>query len=149
MLRVLLGLLKGGVVGAAVGYGAQAAGLGTGVVGYLVYAAVGFVVGIVCGKPIWAQETLWTPVVKGIFGAGVCAGLYWGVTKLLGGVTFAPVAEVTGADANTPVPGLPLIVGPLLGALYGIFVEVDDGERKAKAAGASTTKPGAKPGGES
>ncbi|HEY0708046.1 MAG TPA: hypothetical protein VGG33_14680 [Polyangia bacterium] len=132
MLRVLLGTLKGVVIGGAVGYVATVAGLGRGSSGYLVYAVVGFLVGIVAGKPLWRQETLWTPALKGLFGAAVLAGLYWAAQKVLGG--FSPplpaaVTQMTGGEAR-PFVEIPLLLAPALAVIYGIFVEVDDGGSK-------------------
>lgn len=137
MLRVILGLLKGGVVGGALGYGAHAIGVSTGVLGYLVYAVIGFVVGVVCGKPLWRHETLWTPVVKGVIGALVCAGLYWGASKLLGGV---PAPAFLGLEEGTVLAGAPFVLGPAIGILYGILVEVDDGRPDKKSGGAAADR---------
>ena len=140
MVRVLLGTIKGGLVGAALGYGAMRLGLTEGVFAFVTYAAVGFLVGLICGKAIWRQETLWTPALKGIFGAAVLCGLYWGATKLLGGVKLGFFAQLGAADQ--PITKVPVVLAPLLAIVYGIFVEVDDGERKAAA---SPPAPPAKP----
>jgi hypothetical protein len=147
MLRVLLGTLKGVVIGGAVGYVATVAGLGRGSSGYLVYAVVGFLVGIIAGKPLWRQETLWTPALKGLFGAAVLAGLYWGAQKVLGGFAVplpAAVNQVTGGEGRAFVE-IPLLLAPALAIVYGIFVEVDDGGSKAAAATAGNPAPPAKP----
>ncbi len=132
MVRALLGIVKGGLVGGAVGFGAWKLGFGGGAPAYLVYAVVGFLVGVVCGKPVWRQETLVTPVLKGIVGALIGAGLYWVAGKALGGVP-APFAEQLGAKGAT-LPSVPVILGPLVGVIYGIFVEIDDGGKDAAAA---------------
>jgi len=134
MLRVLLGIFKGAIVGGAIGYAATQLGVQAGPMAYATYAVVGFVVGLVCGKAVWRQETLWTPALKGLFGALVSMGLYWGATKVLGGLN--PPFAVEGVfAADRPVVQIPLLVAPVLAIVYGIFVEVDDGERKAAAAG--------------
>lgn len=133
MLRVLLGIVKGGVVGAAVGFGAAKLGLGDGVTAWLVYGALGFIVGIVCGRPIWRQETLWTPILKGIFGVLVSLGLYWLATKTVGGMKL-PFAEAVGASGDDPLRSIPQLLAPALGIIYGIFVEIDDGDRRGKEA---------------
>jgi hypothetical protein len=138
MLRLLLGILKGALVGGAVGFGAWKAGLGGGVTGWLVYGAIGFLVGIVCGKPLWRQETLWTPVLKGLFGVLIALGLTWIGRKFLGGFSL-PLPQSLGLPEG-PVVSTPVLFGPLVGIVYGIFVEVDDGERKAKEAAAQTEK---------
>jgi hypothetical protein len=134
MLRVILGLLKGAILGAAVGYGATQVGVSTGALAFATYGAVGLLVGLLCGKAFWRHETLWTPALKGLFGALICAGLYWGASKLLGGMKV-PFALPLGDPAlsERPLVQLPLVLAPLLGIIYGIFVEVDDGERKGAA----------------
>ncbi len=136
-MRVLLGLIKGGVLGAAVGFGAMKLGIGRGASGYLVYGVVGFLVGIVCGKAIWRQETLITPVLKGFFGCLIGISLYWVANKVLGGVTV-PLPSALGLP-DGPLLDLPVLFAPIVGILYGVLVEVDDGERKGSAA--STPKP--------
>jgi hypothetical protein len=134
MVRVLLGILKGGAVGAAVGFAATKVGFGTGTAAWLVYGVIGFLVGIVCGKAIWRHETLVTPLLKGVFGFLIGMGLYWLAGKALGAVK-APLATTLWSP-DQPIAAIPLLLGPAIGILYGIFVEVDDGERK-KAAEAS------------
>jgi hypothetical protein len=136
MLRVLLGILKGGVVGAAVGFAATKVGLGSGVAAWLVYGLIGFLVGIVCGKAIWRHDTLVTPLLKGIFGFLLGMGLYWLARKTLSGVPAPLTTPFFGP--NDKIAAIPLLLGPAIGILYGIFVEVDDGERK-KAAQATAT----------
>src|SRR5215213_2370270 len=86
MVRVLLGIIKGGVVGAAVGLAAMQVKFGTGAGAWLVYGLIGFLVGIICGKAIWRHETLVTPLLKGIFGFLLGMGLYWLAGKTLGNV---------------------------------------------------------------
>ena len=136
MVRVLLGIIKGGVVGAAVGFAATKVGFGTGAAAWLVYGVIGFLVGIVCGKAIWRHDTLVTPLLKGIFGFLLGMGLYWLAGKALGGLKL-PITARLGAP-DQPLAAIPLLIGPVVGILYGIFVEVDDGERKRAA---EATKP--------
>lgn len=138
MLRVLLGILKGGVVGAAVGFAATKVGLGSGVAAWLVYGLIGFLVGIVCGKAIWRHDTLVTPLLKGIFGFLLGMGLFWLARKTLSGVPAPLTTPYFGPGDK--IAAIPLLLGPAIGILYGIFVEVDDGERK-KAAQATATAP--------
>lgn len=139
MLRAVLGLFKGGLVGAAVGFGAWKLGLRGDSVAWLLYALVGFLVGVVCGRPLWRQETLWTPVLKGIFGAALCLGLAWVARRTLGGVTL-PLPEALGLPAE-PVGKLAPLVTTAIGIVYGIFVEVDDGGDGKKNAKADAPAP--------
>jgi hypothetical protein len=139
MLRVVLGILKGAIVGAAVGAGAWKLGLGGGVLAFGAYGLIGALVGVVCGKPIWKQETLWTPLLKGIFGFAIGCGLYWGARKVLGTTAF-PFAAAIGAPADRPLTEIPYLLGPLVGLLYGVFVEVDDGSSGAGKGPAAAAK---------
>ena len=125
-MRVVLGILKGLIVGGLLGYGGMAVGMTSGFLGYVLYAAIGFATGVVAGKPIWRQETLWTPVVKGIFGALICTGLYWGATFVMGSVS-APEIAALGIEPGTPLLAAPVLLGPVISILYGTFVEIDDG----------------------
>ena len=137
MLRLVLGIVKGAIVGAGVGFGAWKLGLGGGGLAFVAYGVVGALVGVVCGKPLWRQETLFTPLLKGIFGFAVGVGLFYGARKLFGG---AHLALATGFGApDRPLVEIPFLVGPLVGLLYGAFVEVDDSSSGSKASG---TKPG-------
>src|SRR6185312_14620256 len=78
MGRVILGLLKGGLIGAAIGAGAFKLGIAGGFLALVVYAVIGGVVGMLCGRPPWRQDTFWTTALKGIFGAIIGGALYWG-----------------------------------------------------------------------
>jgi hypothetical protein len=139
MVRVLLGIIKGGVVGAAVGFAATRVGFGTGAAAWLVYGLIGFLVGIVCGKAIWRHDTLVTPLLKGIVGFGLGAGLYWLAGKTLSGVPAPFTTPYFGH--NDKISAIPLLLGPAIGILYGIFIEVDDGERKKAAEASAGSKP--------
>ena len=144
MLRVVLGLLKGGLVGAGIGALAFKLGVTGGVAAFLVYGVVGGLVGIIAGRPPWKQETLWTSWLKGIFGFGVGLALYWGAHKLLGGVS-ASFAAGLGAPANRALVDVPFLLGPAIGALWGILVEIDDsiGAKPSGKAGQKTDAPAA------
>ena len=128
MLRLVTGLLKGLLAGVAVGAGAWLLGIRSGFLLYAVYGLVGALVGVVCGKPPWRHETLFTPLLKAIFGFAVGAGLYYGWTRLLGGFQM-PFAASFGAPA-APMATIPYLLGPVIGLVYGAFVEVDDGGKR-------------------
>src|SRR5262245_46896801 len=99
MLRLFGGIVKGLLVGALVGAVAWITGLRGGVMLYLVYGVVGACVGVICGKPPWRQETLWTPLLKAVVGFAVGAGLYMGWTRWLGGFQL-PMATRLGAPTE-------------------------------------------------
>jgi hypothetical protein len=131
MGRVVIGLVKGLLVGALIGFGALKLGVGSGSFAYVVQGVIGFAVGLVCGKPLWRQETLWTPVVKGVFGLLVAIGLTWVARKVL--MFSVPLPAALGVPDGRPLADVPLVLGALIGAAYGIFVEVDDGGKSASA----------------
>ena len=131
MGRLILGLLKGGVVGAALGFGAFKLGISGGILGTITYAVVGGLVGILCGKPPWRQDTIWTPTLKGIFGAVVGGAIFWGLGKLLPGMHMAFTAKLGAPDRA--LIDIPVLIGPVVGAIWGAFVELDDGGSAGKA----------------
>jgi hypothetical protein len=138
MIRLVLGFVKGAVIGAAVGFGAERAGLG-GLFHWLTYGVIGALVGLLCGRPFWSHvrdqaSTTWTVVLKTVVGVGVGVGLYALVRKLAGGLELSMLGE------TRPLAHWPLVVGGLIGALYGAFVEVDD----APGAAPSTDAPAAR-----
>lgn len=128
MLRLVLGLLKGAVIGGGIGYGAYAASL-VGGWNWLTYGLIGAFVGLLVGRPVWRHladksSTIWTPVLKGIFGYGVAVGIYALVAKVWGGF------EINISGTATNIINLPFALGGAIGALYGAFVEVDDADSK-------------------
>jgi hypothetical protein len=125
MIRIIVGLVKGAIVGGAIGYGLLRLGLTSTVFVYLACALVGALVGVVAGRAPWKAETIWTPVLKMVVGAGIGAGLAALGLRVMPSTTFAinGIGELSLAGA----PVLSLGVG----VLYGIFVELDDGGEKA------------------
>ena len=122
MGRALLGLIKGALIGGAIGYCLLKLGNPSGVLVYLCCGIVGAVVGLLCGRAPWRAETIWTPVLKVLFGFGIGAGLY------ALGHRFAPGLTLTIQGFTEPTSlrsGATL--APVIGMLYGLFVEVDDG----------------------
>jgi hypothetical protein len=130
VFRIFVGLVKGAVLGAGIGYGAYAANL-TGFMHWITYAVVGAVVGLLVGRPIWRHmldksSTLWTAWLKAIFGAGIGVGLYALVARVWGGM------ELTLIDGQTRlIQDWQFVMGGAIGALYGAFVELDDAPPKA------------------
>lgn len=124
MVKLLVGLLKGAVIGAAVGYGAAQIGFGEGATAWITYGLVGALVGLLVGRPLWSlikdtHATTWAGVLKGAFGFGIGCGLYALVAK-----AWSPPADLFAvADHGWSWPPL---LGGAIGAVYGAFVEVDD-----------------------
>ena len=141
MFRIILGLVKGGVLGAAIGAGAWKLGLGGGVMDYAVLGIVGSVVGLLVGRPFWShlsdpESTAWTAWMKAIFGAGIVIGLFVLTKK------FAPDPTIALLGEERPLTHWPFLTGGALGALYGAWVELDDPPKKRqdKNQGSSTSR---------
>ena len=130
-MRLILGLIKGAIVGAGLGFGFMQVGslAQIGFMQYLLYGLIGFLTGFIAGKPFWRHETIWTPVVKGLFGAAVAIGLYLLVVKVLGDPKLSFISP------GASFASLPYLLGGAIGGVYGAFVELDDGggEDKKKA----------------
>lgn len=123
MVKLLVGFLKGAVIGGGVGYGAyelaSATGFGN---AWLTYGVIGALVGLFVGRPLWAlirdkSATTWVAILKAAFGFGVGCGLYAIVAK-----AWNPSAVMVGSLNLFDTP----ILGGAIGALYGAFVELDD-----------------------
>ncbi|MDB4961715.1 MAG: hypothetical protein JWP01_1714 [Myxococcales bacterium] len=123
MIKLLVGILKGAVIGGALGYGAHALAKSTGFDNpWLTFGLIGAIVGLFVGKPIWTlvrdkNATTWIAVIKSAFGVGIGIGLYALVTRAI-----QPVWEIEGYNVFTWYPTL----GGAIGAVYGGFVELDD-----------------------
>ncbi|HEX9102628.1 MAG TPA: hypothetical protein VF997_10505 [Polyangia bacterium] len=131
-MRVIIGLVKGVIVGGAVGYGLLRLGWTSGALAYVACAIVGALVGVVAGRAPWKAETIWTPVLKMVVGAGIGVGL----AAL--GTHFGPDTEVYVKPLQTGLEHVPFrsgpILAPIIGVIYGVFVEWDDGGSKKDAA---------------
>jgi hypothetical protein len=145
VIKLVVGILKGAVIGGAVGYGAYALRTATGFENpWLTYGVIGAIVGLIAGRSLWSlirdkNATTWVAILKAAFGFGVGCGLYAIVAK-----AWNPAALVIG-EYN--VFAWPVTLGGAIGAVYGGFVELDDaiGDDKkgpaAKQAAAKSSAP--------
>lgn len=142
MLKLLVGILKGAVIGGALGYGAYQLAIATGFSnGWLTFGLIGAFVGLFVGKPIWSlirdeSSTTWIAVLKSAFGFGIGCGLYALVTKAI-----QPELFIAGENVFVWQPTL----GGAIGAVYGGFVELDDAIGDDKGGKAVQKRPAASP----
>ena len=61
MLRIIVGLVKGAIVGGGIGYALLRLGFQSSVMAYLGCALVGALVGVVAGRAPWKADTIRTP----------------------------------------------------------------------------------------
>jgi len=147
VIKLVVGILKGAVIGGAVGYGAFALQSSIGFDNpWLTYGVIGALVGLIAGRSIWSlmrdkNATTWVSILKSAFGFGVGCGLYALVAK-----AWNPAAILIGPNSfltsAVNVFTWPVTLGGAIGAIYGGFVELDDaiGDDKKPPA-----KPAAKP----
>ncbi len=136
--RLLLGLAKGLLVGAALGAGAHF-GLGwakaSGLLAYLLAMGAGATAGVLGGKPPWRQDTWIESVLKAVAGLGVGALLYWIASTWL---AFALPFALPGVAAGTPWTEVPMLVVSAVSVVFGTLVELDntdDGTQTPKRGG--------------
>jgi hypothetical protein len=131
VIRLVIGLLKGAIIGAGIGYGAHTLATQTGFSNaWLTYGVIGAVVGMFVGRPFWSlirdpNATSVVALLKAAFGFGVGCGLYAIVAKV-----WQPSLTIAEYDVFSWAPSL----GGAIGAVWGGFVELDDaigGEDKA------------------
>src|SRR5450755_627669 len=135
--RLFVGLVLGALVGAIVA-AALIKGLGVLVFGTVLAlaaaAATGALVGLVAGKPIWANGAKIEAGLKAGVGAviGVVGMLL--VRKFLGeSVDLSQFGAGAGAIGDLPATSLPIIAG-VLGAFYEIDNTPETTEKKAETA---------------
>jgi len=143
VFKLFVGILKGAIIGGALGYGAFALEDATGFVSpWLTYGVIGALVGLFVGRPIWSllrdkNATAWVSVLKAAFGFGVGCLLYAIVSRLL---HLSYAIEVAGKSQD--VFTWQVTLGAAIGGIYGAFVEIDDaiGEKPAPAQSAKAKK---------
>lgn len=125
MIKLVVGILKGAVIGGAVGYGAYALKTAIGFENpWLTYGIIGALVGFIAGRSLWSlirdkNATAWVAILKAAFGFGVGCGLYALLAKV-----WSPSGQILVAGEN--VFTWPVTVGAAIGAVWGGFVELDD-----------------------
>jgi hypothetical protein len=140
VIKLLIGILKGSILGGLIGYGAFALGA-TGTLSWLTYGLVGALVGLVAGRPIWSliadkNATSFASILKAVVGFGIGVGLYALARKFGSGVEFS--LSFLSSEARS-LPDWPPIMGAAIGGLWGGIIELDDAFDDGQ-----STKPAAK-----
>jgi hypothetical protein len=152
-LRLLVGLLKGAFVGALVGFGLAKLGFvaPSALFAYVGIVVVGALVGLVAGKPIWAEGARIEAGMKAFAGAVLGLGLLWAVRRWGSvplpfslGELSQPNASLGETAANGTLGGLAVSSYAIVAALLGGFFEADNTPDQAgqgsKAAATATTE---------
>ena len=140
MVKLLVGILKGAVIGGALGYGLMSLYSAAGFEAnpWVTYGLIGAVVGLFVGKPIWVlirdkNSTSVVAILKSVFGFGIGCGLYALIAKAWG--PHLAISTIPNVFAWPPT------LGGLIGAVYGGFVELDDAIGDDKVAEGAEKKP--------
>ncbi len=139
--RLLLGILKGLFIGAAIGallHFALGAHTITEWTNYPLYAGVGAVAGGLSGRAPWKPGAWIAGVLKAIFGVVVGVGLYALGQRVLPGIPMA----LPDVASGTPMAHVPLLFAPMVATIYATFVELDDGGDQPEEAPASGVRAG-------
>ncbi|MEI8257887.1 MAG: hypothetical protein WCJ30_19600 [Deltaproteobacteria bacterium] len=129
--RLLLGLVKGLVIGGAIGALMQFA-LGVplipaGVLSYLFFGGIAALAGVAAGQPPWREGAWVGSILKALFGFAVGASLYWVAQRFLN----FPIGGLAGLPADAHFAQAPLTFAPALGAVFSMLIELDDGGDQA------------------
>jgi hypothetical protein len=125
VIKLFIGILKGSILGGAIGYGAYVLGPEGAIFYWLTYALVGALVGLVVGRPIWAliadkNATSFAAILKAVVGVGIAVGLYALARKLGGDLKLELMGETRALPQWQP------IMGAAIGGIWGGFIELDD-----------------------
>jgi hypothetical protein len=122
--RLGLGLLKGLLIGGAIGAAFQL-GLGwhgvSGLLGFLIAMGVAGTTGVFAGKPPWREGAWIEATLKGLVGVGIGALLYWASSRW--GQLSMPFPGLSEPESWTAMPA---VFGPAVAAVYGSLVELDN-----------------------
>jgi hypothetical protein len=127
--RLLLGVLKGTLIGLGVGsllVFVLGLSLMSGLFGYLAAVFTGVCVALLAGKPIWARGAWIEVLLKGVAAAVLGAGLLYGVR------TFLDTSLALGFWGSGSVSQLPLVVLPLVATVLAVFFEIDNTDDPAE-----------------
>lgn len=138
--RLLLGLLKGLVIAGALGalffyaFGLHAV---SGVGAFLLAGLATMIAGVFAGQPPWKAGAWVGSILKGLFGFGLGAGLYWVLQR------FAPGTDISAmlrASEPTTLATAPVTFMPIVASVYAMLVELDDGAVEGSTADPSLQK---------
>lgn len=136
LIGMLKGLLIGGAVGAALHFGLGQTSIAS-ALNYPLYGLVGALAGIFAGRPPWHEGARVATILKGVFGLLLGFGLYALAAAFLKGAF--PIA-LPNVPATANFAQIPLVFAPSVAALYAALVEIDDGGENPEPAARSGTR---------
>jgi hypothetical protein len=153
--RLIVGILKGLVVGGLIGFGLVKLGIGLFVgkwafLAYVTAAVAGILVGLIAGKPIWAKDAKIEAGMKAFVGALLGTGLMFGLRKLQLPLADAVPSALGVMTKDAQMGNFPVTALAMVAAVLGGFYEADNtpepktaekpAETKASSSGKTNSK---------
>jgi hypothetical protein len=145
--RLLIGIVKGLIVGGLVGFGLVQLGMATpgAVLAYLAAALTGVLVGLVAGKPIWAKDAKIEAGMKAFVGALLGAGLMYAARRWLTMPLPPALASLANpspaeADVAASLGSVGMTSLAAVGAVLGGFYEADNNPNEVEGTPAASGK---------
>lgn len=149
--RLLLGIVKGIVLGGLLGFGLLKLGQAVpiAVVAYVAAAVAGILIGLIAGKPIWAKDAKIEAGMKAGVGALLGMGLMFAARRWLTMPVPGVLLDVTRAQVQGVVPAIGhfgITSLAAIAALLGGFYDADNTPEpdKPEEKGAKTPAPKAR-----
>ncbi len=143
--RLLIGIVKGILLGALLGLGLVKLGMAMpfAIVAYLAAAVTGVLIGLIAGKPIWAKDAKIEAGTKAFVGALLSLGLMAAARQWLMGIEI-PFALGSLAPEHATLGGFAMTSLAAIAGLLGGFYEADNdpSSEEAAPAGAAANKAG-------
>jgi hypothetical protein len=148
--RLLIGIVKGLIVGGLVGFALAKLGFAApgAVVAYLAAAVTGVLIGLVAGKPIWAKDARIEAGMKAFVGALLGAGMMYAARRWLTMPVPLPIGELGGANPSLgeaaesagTLGGLAITSLAAIAAILGGFYEADNTPTEGASSSAAPAK---------
>jgi hypothetical protein len=153
--RLFIGILKGLIVGGLLGFGLAKLGFAApnAIVAYAGAVVTGIVVGLVAGKPIWAEDARIEAGTKAFAGALLGAGLMFVARKWLTMPVPVPLGELglgpiaipntslgEAAGTHGTLGGLAITSLAMIAAILGGFYEADNDSSSAPSESTGSAK---------
>lgn len=136
--RLLLGIVKGLVLGGLLGFGLLKLGQAVpiAVVAYVAAAVTGILIGLVAGKPIWAKDAKIEAGMKAGVGALLGVGLMFAARRWLTMPVPGALLDITRAQIQGAAPALGMFSMTSLAAIAAVlggFYDADNTPEPEKA----------------
>ncbi len=148
LIRLMIGILKGAVIGALVGTGLAHLGLAVlpAIVAYISAGVVGACVGLIAGKPIWSENAKIEAGMKAFFGIFLGIGVMFAIRQWMPWEFPVLLPDSQWLDPYKLAPGnklsqLSLVSLVMVSGLIGAFYEVDNTSEKEKSSPKSNVNP--------